>query len=660
MIIISDAFGNVQSIIPDKIYQGSNNANEIYYIAPFSASNVVTITFELPVSINGLPIEYIMKNPTKISNDHNIWRTKIELPVTQYYGSVKYQIKVTNQTGEIVAISRSTFEVIRGVDIVLPEQPSEDVYQQLLSALSQVYNEANNKVDVLFENKIESQKQTILNDSNEISLNIECVEFTFKFENIKTAVAYESYIDAGDNKYKISINNNIYTIQVNNSNDIITLISDSELTYESYIDSNENHLIEIDNETFLIKQSTKILESGKKLIISKHGVYIDEKSDDKKILLPNEIQEKINNLIENHNKNSGAHQDIRDLISTIQTSSNYLRVGEITTEKISPELDAEIYIENVINPDDNLVQTNFTFKLPSGGTAVKVGGEIQSSINVVQETGESTKDVMSQNAVSNIINNTTLIKNSDGGFAGGLRASAGGGGAVGGGATASVGGAVGVRASATVGGAIGADAVATSGGAVGVYASTDFGGAVGQSAKAGMGFAGGYLAKAVDSDGNGIDAVQLGRGTNNTRHSLQVYDDNIYNADIHTLAVQNATVGGKSTPVIETVWSGTFSNTADNSITISNYSNYDYFVLYGNVSGRFCVIMPNVNGIYGFTKKSENSVSIYIYEFNLTDGVLVWGNTGFYSSDSGSFAYNDRTDTGYYNIYKIEGVKICK
>ena len=35
-----------------------------------------------------------------------------------------------------------------------------------------------------------------------------------------------------------------------------------------------------------------------------------------------------------------------------------------------------------------------------------------------------------------------------------------------------------------------------------------------------------------------IDAIQLGAGTNSTPKSLQVYDDNIYNAETHTLTVQ--------------------------------------------------------------------------------------------------------------------------
>ena len=77
--------------------------------------------------------------------------------------------------------------------------------------------------------------------------------------------------------------------------------------------------------------------------------------------------------------------------------------------------------------------------------------------------------------------------------------------------------------SATEGGAIGRSVYAALGGAVGSYAQTYNGGAVGHGAKTSDGFAGGYYAKAMDADGNVLDAVQLGTGTNSTPKTMQVY-----------------------------------------------------------------------------------------------------------------------------------------
>lgn len=105
---------------------------------------------------------------------------------------------------------------------------------------------------------------------------------------------------------------------------------------------------------------------------------------------------------------------------------------------------------------------------------------------------------------NNVINNTTKIANSNGGFS------------------------AGTGSSAVTGGAVGSGATVTGGGGVGNGATT------------GNGFAGGYLAKTVDSSGNKIDAIQLGQGTNATAKTLQIYGDNIYNADTHTFTMSQS------------------------------------------------------------------------------------------------------------------------
>lgn len=111
-----------------------------------------------------------------------------------------------------------------------------------------------------------------------------------------------------------------------------------------------------------------------------------------------------------------------------------------------------------------------------------------------------------------LANNTTKIINDGGGFAGG-------------------------DAYAYTGGAIGSGASTSSGGAVGGTAYSDQGGAVGQGTKASKGFSGGQNAKAgSDGSGNYIDTIQLGTGTNSTAKTLQVYGDNLYNANTHKLS----------------------------------------------------------------------------------------------------------------------------
>ena len=130
--------------------------------------------------------------------------------------------------------------------------------------------------------------------------------------------------------------------------------------------------------------------------------------------------------------------------------------------------------------------------------------------------------------VAEIIDNTTKIHNSFGGFAAGNSANVSFGGAIGSEAHANDGGAIGQNSSSVSGGAIGKESDTTIGGAVGQYANsyqggavgaaakTNSGGAVGQGAESTTGFAGGHNAKATAGG-----AVQLGEGTNNNENTLQ-------------------------------------------------------------------------------------------------------------------------------------------
>ena len=75
-----------------------------------------------------------------------------------------------------------------------------------------------------------------------------------------------------------------------------------------------------------------------------------------------------------------------------------------------------------------------------------------------------------------------------------------------------------------------------------------------------------------------------------------------------------------------------------------------------NVGGFYnALIVPTENATNGFVKKSESSPSIYYFDLVMNNGVLSWGQCGFYSS--GDFTAQDRTNTGYYNIFEIKGIK---
>lgn len=170
-------------------------------------------------------------------------------------------------------------------------------------------------------------------------------------------------------------------------------------------------------------------------------------------------------------------------------------------------------------------------------------------------------NVVTSHSLNEIINNTTKIANSSGG------------------------GSVGNSSLAVQGGAVGNTAHAGNGGAIGLYATT------------GAGLAGGYKAKAVDSDGNGIDAIQLGTGTNSTAKTLQVYKYQLMNANGYVPSAR------LHPPTL--LWSGTASS---GTLTLSqDMSKYRYFILEGLQSTS----LGNIITAFVF-RNGRTSLQIYL------------------------------------------------
>lgn len=332
--------------------------------------------------------------------------------------------------------------------------------------------------------------------------------------------------------------------------------------------------------------------------------------------------------------------------------SEFNKGGKIYKNISSPETSGTQTQVTNINLSNNLLKLS----TDNGATFIDVATQ-QGNSNKSEIDGLLSQTSTMLSDIENLANNNINIKNANAGFSAGNGATATYGGAIGNSATATIGGAVGASATATYGGAVGASATAGYGGAIGAYATATIGGAIGAYATAEDGFSGGWKAQVgKDSDGAYIDAIQLGTGTNNTPKTLQVYDHKVYDSTKDSLYCSY--INDKMPAVIETVWEGRLPNDGSTTITVSTSPQYDYFILWGTVQGIFCNIIPNRNGTYGFTKKSDETSAVYVYSLVYENGSFTWGQSGFYSN--GDFTFQDRTGTGYYKLDMIEGVKLCK
>lgn len=144
MIHFVDNNGTIIKTIESPVYQGSAESNNIILIAPFAANLQFTVAFFLPNgeitpryamtqggTLNG--VEYAPTNGAMA-----IWTFSMPNNITQYFGTVYAQFYAYGTNGQITASSRTSFVVARGVPEELPDSPDQTIYNQILTALSQI------------------------------------------------------------------------------------------------------------------------------------------------------------------------------------------------------------------------------------------------------------------------------------------------------------------------------------------------------------------------------------------------------------------------------------------------------------------------------------------------------------------------------------------
>lgn len=143
--------GQIIRVDPEDVFQGSVNANTINFIGAFPSTCPVTVAFRLPTGEWTTPASMGMNSDSPLpgvqqpdGTQFNIWRYTIPGTVTEYYGTVNLQFYVYAQggsgNGNTIATAASSFEVKKGVPVVLPD-PSDDyetLLTQILSALQQL------------------------------------------------------------------------------------------------------------------------------------------------------------------------------------------------------------------------------------------------------------------------------------------------------------------------------------------------------------------------------------------------------------------------------------------------------------------------------------------------------------------------------------------
>ena len=149
MIIFVGNDGTAVKSLPSPVYQGGANANTVYLVAPFAENLAVTVAFQLPNGVALAPAAMTEQGAIEGLTDaqgsaYAGWAYDLPNSVTALYGTVTAQFYFYAATGKIVASSAVTFTVGRGVPQVLPDEPDDTVYEQILAAVSGLQSDLSN------------------------------------------------------------------------------------------------------------------------------------------------------------------------------------------------------------------------------------------------------------------------------------------------------------------------------------------------------------------------------------------------------------------------------------------------------------------------------------------------------------------------------------
>lgn len=147
MLFIFDGSGNSLKVVPEKVYQGSNKANTVYFAMPLSALTPyeVNVQYRLPTG-EVLPTARMVAQGkvdgvTYDDSPVYVWTIDLTSTVTSFVGQVTLQFFV--QFGdETIATAAGEFIVSKGVPVKLPTPTADQqiTYNQIITTLSSIEN----------------------------------------------------------------------------------------------------------------------------------------------------------------------------------------------------------------------------------------------------------------------------------------------------------------------------------------------------------------------------------------------------------------------------------------------------------------------------------------------------------------------------------------
>ena len=147
MIIVINSQGGLVAQQVEDLFQGSSQFNEINLIAPMDSSVNFFANFELPNGEIKPNLQGDLMTPSITTpSGLNVWKLKINYPITKYDGILKVQLRAIS--GDVVICTTTAkFSIQKGVPYQ-SEYVEETTYDAIVNLVSDIRALLNGKVDI--------------------------------------------------------------------------------------------------------------------------------------------------------------------------------------------------------------------------------------------------------------------------------------------------------------------------------------------------------------------------------------------------------------------------------------------------------------------------------------------------------------------------------
>lgn len=368
MVIITDANGNIQTpTIPENVYQGSNLANEIVFLAPLPQSNQVSIVFNLP---NGMVTEQKYMTPyTSVPSEYNLsaWVFKLAQDITLYYGQVTFQIRVYN-ADSIVTTCSGSFTVSKGVVPLPSSTPSSSTFEEILTYLSTLSGDVANLENTIdgIELDLSGYDERITTAQNTADSKIGVVTI----ENSTGTLTSAEFNNLITNNYLLKYGTSLY---IKNGD------TETHSVFSKVVSiTNSSEILLLDTDYFMVNNGTRVYNR----VTTQHQTYSKTKIDD---LIQN-VTIPIDDELSNSSENPVQNKVITNVINSINlkipsgaSSSNKMTTRDEVVGSVDLTIDSSTYVVTLQckDVDGNNLGSAKTIDLPL--ESVVVGGSYDST-----------------------------------------------------------------------------------------------------------------------------------------------------------------------------------------------------------------------------------------------------------------------------------------